>query len=234
MTEYWISQSKHWCDICKCWLNDTPQSRANHEKGSGHKINVQRKLREMRLKAEQEKKEEARTQAQMDKIEEAAERAYQKDMAALVRARPCAGTAAALAQCSLHAAHQWDLTPHISGLAAAHAHQNAGASKFHLSAQYSWTACKISPQQSPQQQIVSQDEAGPMPPPAHPPPQFGSWERSPESKYWYNKQLRWYYDDKSGFYYGGEPPGWTQQPSIPEGARFEVLHQGAEDGAGPH
>lgn len=70
-----------------------------------------------------------------------------------------------------------------------------------------------------------------MPPPAHPPPQFGTWERGPDSKYWYNKHLRWYYDDKSGFYYGGEPPGWTQQPAIPDGARFEKLHKDAGSGA---
>lgn len=85
MTEYWVSNAKHWCDVCKCWMNDTVSSRAHHEKGSGHKINVQRKLREMRQKAEQEKKEEARNQAELDRIEKAADRAYQKDVAKLVR-----------------------------------------------------------------------------------------------------------------------------------------------------
>jgi U1 zinc finger len=84
MTDYWVSQGKHWCDMCKCWMNDTPSARANHEKGSGHKMNVQRKLREMRLKAESEKKEEADTKKQLDHIELAAERAYQKDLAKLV------------------------------------------------------------------------------------------------------------------------------------------------------
>jgi hypothetical protein len=85
MTEYWISQAKHWCDMCKCWMTDTPAARANHEKGSGHKINVQRKLREMRLTSEREKKEESQTQKELARIEKAAEQAYQKDLAQLVR-----------------------------------------------------------------------------------------------------------------------------------------------------
>jgi U1 zinc finger len=85
MTEYWVSQSKHWCELCKCWLNDTPESRANHERGSGHKLAVQRKLREMRIKAEEEQKVAERTQQQLDRIDKAAEEAYDKDVKRLVR-----------------------------------------------------------------------------------------------------------------------------------------------------
>lgn len=62
-----------------------------------------------------------------------------------------------------------------------------------------------------------------MPPPAQPPPQFGSWTRTDSSAYWYNTRLRWYYDDKTGLYYGGDPPVWSQTPAIPEGARFDQL-----------
>jgi hypothetical protein len=73
---------------------------------------------------------------------------------------------------------------------------------------------------------ASQDqEAAPMPPPAHPPPQFGAWERSDTADYWYNKHLRWYFDVKTGFYYGGEPPAWTQDPGIPDAARFEKMNK---------
>lgn len=103
MTEYWVSQGKHWCEMCKCWLNDTPTSRANHEKGSGHKINVQRRLREMRLKAEAEKHEEADTKEQLERIEEAAELAYQKDLDLLVRSvqLQCGGIAGGLPHSAL-------------------------------------------------------------------------------------------------------------------------------------
>jgi WW domain-binding protein 4 len=85
MTEYWVSHSKHWCELCKCWLNDTPESRAHHERGSGHKLAVQRKLREMRIKAENEKKETERTQQQLERIDKAADEAYRKDVKRMVR-----------------------------------------------------------------------------------------------------------------------------------------------------
>jgi WW domain-binding protein 4 len=85
MTEYWVSHSKHWCELCKCWLNDTPASRAHHERGSGHKLAVQRKLREMRIKGEIQKKETERTEQQLEKIDKAAEEAYREDVRRLVR-----------------------------------------------------------------------------------------------------------------------------------------------------
>lgn len=66
-------------------------------------------------------------------------------------------------------------------------------------------------------------EAPPMPPPAQPPPQFGSWDKVATSPYLFNAALNWYYDGKTGFYYGGEPPAWTQAPAIPQGARYESL-----------
>lgn len=80
MTEYWVSQAKFWCELCKCWLTDTPTAKANHEKGTGHKLAVQRKLRELRKNAEVEKKEKERTDTELAKIEKAAERAYQQDL----------------------------------------------------------------------------------------------------------------------------------------------------------
>lgn len=85
MTEYWVSNSKHWCELCKCWLNDTPESRAHHERGSGHKLAVQRKLRDMRMKAERDAKEESRTRDQLQKLNEAADNAYKNDVKRMVR-----------------------------------------------------------------------------------------------------------------------------------------------------
>lgn len=149
MTEYWVSHSKHWCELCKCWLNDTPASRAHHEQGIGHKTAVQKKLREMRKKADDEKKEAADTKRALAGIEKAAEKAYQRDMQA------------------------------------------------------------------------QDDAAPPLPPPSHPPPQLGSWEKQAGSEYLYNSTLRWYYDVKTGFYYGGEPCAWTKDPPIPKAALYE-------------
>lgn len=65
-----------------------------------------------------------------------------------------------------------------------------------------------------------------MPPPAQPPPQLGSWQKNSQSKYLYNSELKWYYDEGSGFYYGGEPPEWTASPAIPEAAKYKDTKQG--------
>ena len=80
-----MSNAKYWCELCKCWLPDTVQARTNHENGSGHKIAMQRKLREMRLKADREKQEEEKNKKELQRIEQAAGQAYEKDVARLVR-----------------------------------------------------------------------------------------------------------------------------------------------------
>lgn len=84
MTEYWVSNAKYWCELCKCWLADTTTARANHERGTGHKLNMQRKLREMRKAAAEEKKEKAETEKALKKIEEAADKAFKNDQSKLV------------------------------------------------------------------------------------------------------------------------------------------------------
>lgn len=40
--QFWVSQSSKWCEYCKCWLKDTAQSWAVHERGAGHRENVAR------------------------------------------------------------------------------------------------------------------------------------------------------------------------------------------------
>lgn len=32
----------HWCDICRCWMNDNKQAISNHERGMGHQENLKR------------------------------------------------------------------------------------------------------------------------------------------------------------------------------------------------
>jgi WW domain-binding protein 4 len=41
-----------------------------------------------------------------------------------------------------------------------------------------------------------------------------------ESGYFYNAAIRWYYDEKSGMYYGGDPPDWTSSPPISSSSLF--------------
>lgn len=42
MTEFWVSQSNKWCEYCRCWLKDSAQSWAVHERGAKHQENVTR------------------------------------------------------------------------------------------------------------------------------------------------------------------------------------------------
>lgn len=41
-TQFWKSNPMHWCDVCKCWMNDSKAARQNHERGMGHKANLER------------------------------------------------------------------------------------------------------------------------------------------------------------------------------------------------
>lgn len=41
-SQFWVSQSNKWCDVCKVWLKDSAQSWAVHERGMKHKENVAR------------------------------------------------------------------------------------------------------------------------------------------------------------------------------------------------
>lgn len=58
---------------------------------------------------------------------------------------------------------------------------------------------------------------------------LGSWElREGTQGYYYNAVQRYYYDEPSGMYYGGDPPDWTETPAIPEAAQFEVMRREKE------
>ncbi len=41
-SQYWKSNAMHWCDICKCWMNDTKQARLNHERGAQHQAKLEK------------------------------------------------------------------------------------------------------------------------------------------------------------------------------------------------
>ncbi|XP_024980616.1 zinc finger protein ZOP1 [Cynara cardunculus var. scolymus] len=87
MTEYWVSQGKKWCDLCKIFISNNPSSIKNHELGQRHKDNVTKRLanmREEKVAKDKEKKETARVLTQ---IEEKASRSYQKDISTFQRGR---------------------------------------------------------------------------------------------------------------------------------------------------
>nr|CDS28305.1 ww domain binding protein 4 [Hymenolepis microstoma] len=51
MADYWKSNPKKYCDICKCWIQDNAISVKNHEGGQRHITNVQKKLNELQKSA---------------------------------------------------------------------------------------------------------------------------------------------------------------------------------------
>ncbi|GJU14040.1 zinc finger protein ZOP1-like protein isoform X1 [Tanacetum coccineum] len=69
MTEYWVSQGKKWCDLCKIFISNNPSSIKNHELGTRHKEAVTKRLsnmREEKVAKDKEKKETARVLTQIE------------------------------------------------------------------------------------------------------------------------------------------------------------------------
>ncbi|KXZ54557.1 hypothetical protein GPECTOR_4g622 [Gonium pectorale] len=82
MTEYWKSNAMHWCDICKCWMNDTKQAKLNHERGAQHQAKLANKLRDMARKAENDAKAKSFNDEAVSRAEAAAKKAYAADLKA--------------------------------------------------------------------------------------------------------------------------------------------------------
>ncbi|CAD5229807.1 unnamed protein product [Bursaphelenchus okinawaensis] len=79
MAEYWKSQAKKFCEICKVWFADNKASIDNHEMGQKHKAMVQQRLREMGQKSKQKDKDTANLNATLVAMEAAALAAMKRD-----------------------------------------------------------------------------------------------------------------------------------------------------------
>ncbi|KAF8062666.1 hypothetical protein HT031_003995 [Scenedesmus sp. PABB004] len=86
MTEYWKSHAMHWCELCRCWMNDTNAAKLNHERGAKHQENLQRKIRAMSKRADADKKEADAAAEAFEGIEAAAAKQYAADQAAAAAA----------------------------------------------------------------------------------------------------------------------------------------------------
>jgi len=82
MSEYWVSQAKHHCDFCKCWIADNKPSRDFHEKGKKHIENVKKKIDEIRKQGDKKEKKEAEMKNDMEAMERAAMKALEEDLKA--------------------------------------------------------------------------------------------------------------------------------------------------------
>lgn len=56
MTEYWVSRGKHYCKMCRVWVQNDKASIAHHEAGRKHKETVEEHLKATRKLAREEKR----------------------------------------------------------------------------------------------------------------------------------------------------------------------------------
>jgi WW domain-binding protein 4 len=84
MADYWKSNPKYFCEVCKCWFANNKISIENHEKGLRHKGNIEKRLHETRRKAAVKEKEDEKVSETLEKIEKAAKAAYQRDKKSIV------------------------------------------------------------------------------------------------------------------------------------------------------
>ena len=69
--QYWVSQGNKWCDFCKIFLTNNPNTIRNHELGQRHKENVAKRLTDMRKEKaakEKQEKEAANTLQQIEAV----------------------------------------------------------------------------------------------------------------------------------------------------------------------
>lgn len=80
MTTFWISQSKHWCEFCKVWVQPDPVSIKTHEKAQKHQNTVKQFLYEQKQKKFQDKRDKEDLQKTLASIEAAAREQLDQDL----------------------------------------------------------------------------------------------------------------------------------------------------------
>ena len=80
MTEYWKSQSKHYCEFCSCWIADDKPSREMHEKGLRHQANVAKRIDKVKKNTVEEAKAKSKLDNDLLDIEKKAYIAFQQDV----------------------------------------------------------------------------------------------------------------------------------------------------------
>ena len=123
MTEYWVSQAKHWCEYCRIYIGGSKQSIAFHEAGKKHKEIVELSLKDMRMRGREKRKQDGDFKREMEKIERNAMKDY---MAQDVAGMPAAHPAAAAAVPADRAARLAELEARISADKMARAFETAG------------------------------------------------------------------------------------------------------------
>ena len=81
MTDYWVSNERHYCKECGCWMDGKASSIRKHEEGFRHKGNVERLLKKLKRDKIFKQRESNKHNAEFAAIERAAKRQYIKDCA---------------------------------------------------------------------------------------------------------------------------------------------------------
>ena len=79
MSEYWVSQAKHYCKYCNTWIADNKPCRTNHDNSVKHKQNFDKFLKDKKEKTLHGQQNERELKKQMLDIEKAANDAIQSD-----------------------------------------------------------------------------------------------------------------------------------------------------------
>ncbi|ESO07393.1 hypothetical protein HELRODRAFT_191166 [Helobdella robusta] len=80
MADYWKSQPRKFCELCKCWMADNKPSRDFHERGKRHQESVKRKLDELKKKGVQDAKKERECNKYLMQMERGAMKKYEQDI----------------------------------------------------------------------------------------------------------------------------------------------------------
>lgn len=79
MSEYWVSQAKHYCKFCNIWIADNKPSKQLHESSVRHKMAVDLFHKEKREKTLHGARSEKELKMQLIEIEKAANEAIKMD-----------------------------------------------------------------------------------------------------------------------------------------------------------
>lgn len=81
MADYWKSNPRKFCDVCKCWFADNRSSIDFHERGKRHQEAVEARLVDLARRGQQDHIKQQQLDADMQRMEKAAMAAFKKDLA---------------------------------------------------------------------------------------------------------------------------------------------------------
>ncbi|KAF0298549.1 WW domain-binding protein 4 [Amphibalanus amphitrite] len=81
MADYWKSNPRKFCDVCKCWFADNRSSIEFHERGKRHQEAVRAQLADLARRGRQDHIQKQQLDAEMEQMEKAAMAAFKKDLA---------------------------------------------------------------------------------------------------------------------------------------------------------